>query len=301
MLKVVHHPEYDAPTVADSHRFPMRKYSALADHLQAVGLVHAGNPFVEPEPAAFEALIRAHDEAYVRGCLDLTLDRKAQRTIGFELTDAVVRRSRLSCAGSALAGRIALDEGVACSAAGGSHHAKRSGGAGFCVFNDVAVAICQLRAEGLIQSALVIDCDVHQGDGTADIFRNDPTVFTLSLHCETNWPVRKVASDLDVGLEENLEDAAYLRALDNALDEVFAMFQPDIVFYNAGVDPHRDDRLGKLALSDQGIRHRDERVLSRVRDRAWPVVGVLGGGYSRDVAHLARLHASLFDAASMIR
>lgn len=297
MLKIVHHPEYDAPTVADDHRFPMRKYSALAHYLESVGLVSAVNPFVEPEAASFDMLAAAHAADYVRGCFDLSLDRKAQRVIGFELTDAVVRRSRLSCGGSYLAGKIALRAGVACSAAGGSHHAKREGGAGFCVFNDVGVAVSGLKAEGLIRRAMVIDCDVHQGDGTADIFRADADVFTLSLHCEKNWPTRKVPSDLDVGLDERLTDGPYLGALDRALGEAFDRFRPDIVYYNAGVDPHVDDRLGKLSLSDQGIAARDEFVMNYVAAKAVPIVGVLGGGYSRDIAHLARLHGAMFHAA----
>ena len=300
MLKIVHHPEYDAPTVADDHRFPMRKYSELARYLESVGLVSSVNPFVEPVPASFEMLCAAHDPDYVRACFDLTLDRQAQRVIGFELTDAVVRRSRLSCGGSYLAGKIALNEGIACSAAGGSHHAKRSGGAGFCVFNDVGVAVSALLAEGAIRRAMVIDCDVHQGDGTADIFAEEDRVFTVSLHCEKNWPTRKVPSDLDVGLAEGLTDGPYLGALEAALSEAFDRFSPDLVYYNAGVDPHADDRLGKLSLSDGGIAARDEFVLASVRSRGVPVVGVIGGGYSRDVPHLARLHGCLFHAASVL-
>lgn len=300
MLKIVRHEDYDAHTVGNDHRFPMRKYTALADYVQAVGLVSAVNPFVEPDTAGFDMLSLAHDADYVRGCLNLTLDRKTQRQIGFEVTEAVVRRSQLSCGGSYLAGLIALDEGIACSAAGGSHHARRGIGAGFCVFNDVGVALSALKAEGHIRRALVIDCDVHQGDGTADIFRDDPDVFTLSVHCEKNWPVRKIPSDMDVGLDEGLEDAAYLARLDAVLADVMGQVSPDIVYYNAGVDPHRDDRLGKLCLSDQGIFARDEMVLSRVHEHGWPVVGVLGGGYSRDIDHLARLHGHMFSVASSL-
>ena len=292
MISIIHHPEYDAHTVADDHRFPMRKYSELARHLEASGLVSLANPFIRPEAASFGQLSSAHDADYVRAAFDLTLDPKRAREIGFELTEAVVHRSRLSAAGSLLAGRIALDEGIACNAAGGSHHARRAGGAGFCVFNDVGVAINGLKAEGLIRRAMVIDCDVHQGDGTADIFSDDPDVYTLSVHCETNFPVRKVAGDLDIGLEAGVRDDAY---------KAFSEFRPELVYYNAGVDPHEDDRLGKLALSDEGIARRDQYVLRRVRERGLPVVGVIGGGYSADASHLARLHGMLFEAASLLR
>ena len=297
MVSILHHPEYDAQTVSDDHRFPMRKYTALARYIERSGLVTSVSPFIEPQAADFAQLSAAHSEDYVRACLDLTLDARAQRTIGFELTAAVVMRSQLSCGGSLLAGEIALDEGIACNAAGGSHHAKREGGAGFCVFNDVGVAIGALKAKGLVRRALVIDCDVHQGDGTADIFADDPDVFTLSLHCEKNWPFRKVKSDLDVGLDIRTGDLEYLNALRRSVGAALEGFRPDIVYYNAGVDPHQDDRLGKLSLSDAGIESRDEYIVDTIREQGIPLVCVIGGGYSDDVQHLARLHGSVFMAA----
>ncbi|MFC6199016.1 histone deacetylase family protein [Ponticaulis profundi] len=301
MLSVVQHPDYDAQTVSDDHRFPMRKYAETARLLKERGIVSGTNPFITPEPASYDEIASAHSHDYVRGAFDLTLDRKKVREIGFELHEDVVRRSRLSCAGSILAGRIAMDEGIACNAAGGSHHARRDGGAGFCVFNDVGVAVKTLKAEGVIGRAMVIDCDVHQGDGTADIFADDPDVYTVSVHCETNWPTRKVPSNLDFGLEAGLRDEAYLNALERALDQAFAEFVPDLVYYNAGVDPHEEDRLGKLALSEAGIAARDRYVLKRVREKGYPVVGVMGGGYNTDIDLLARLHSKMFEAASLVK
>lgn len=297
MLSVVHHPRYDAISVPDDHRFPMRKYQRVAETLVAEGIVGSKADFLSPMEAPLGWLELAHTPRYVGATVSGTLDKKEQRQIGFEVTERVVERSRRSVAGTVLAGKIALDEGIACNAAGGSHHAKRDAGAGFCVFNDVAVAIKVLLEQGLIRNALVIDCDVHQGDGTAEILNDTPEAYTLSIHCERNWPVRKVSGTRDVGLDEGLSDAAYLGALDATLDEVFAEIKPDICFYNAGVDPHRDDRLGKLCLTDDGILARDRRVIGRVREKAIPLVGVLGGGYSKDVDHLAWLHSHLFRAA----
>jgi acetoin utilization deacetylase AcuC-like enzyme len=196
------------------------------------------------------------------------------------------------------AARLALEHGVACNTAGGSHHAARDGGAGFCVFNDVAVAARLMQAEGLARRITVIDLDVHQGDGTARIFEDDTSVFTLSVHCEQNWPRRKAISDLDVGVERGTGDAAYLKIAREAVDDALEASRPDLVFFNAGVDPHAEDRLGLLDLSDAGLRAREAMVLDAVMKRGIPVVGVLGGGYSRDLDALARRHAFLHEAAA---
>ena len=294
MLSIIHHPGYDARSVADEHRFPMRKYRETARLIEGLGLVGPYNAFIRPEAATAEVIGRAHSPDYVEAIFTQTPGSKLARQVGFDITPEVVLRSRLSCAGSVLAGHIALDEGIACNVAGGSHHAGYSYGAGFCVFNDVAVAIRELQSSGRIERAMVIDCDVHQGDGTAQIFAGDQSVFTFSQHCEKNWPTRKVPSDLDIGLEAGIGDASYLEALKGGLDEAFLRFRPDLVFYNAGVDPHIHDRLGKFSLSDEGIRSRERLVLRYIREKGFPVVGVMGGGYSRDVMHLARLHLFLF-------
>ena len=298
-LPIVHHPDYDAASVGSDHRFPMRKFSQVAKRLLEDGLVAPGG-FYEPVHALESWLTLAHTPRYVDGVLNGTLTRIEQRQIGFEMTGAVARRSRAAVAGTLLAGRLALEQGVACNTAGGSHHAHADYGAGFCVFNDVAVAIEVLLAEGAISSALVLDCDVHQGDGTARMFDGRNEVTTVSVHCETNWPTRRARSDHDVDVPEGTGDMAYLALLRELLEALLKRNRPDIVFYNAGVDPHQDDRLGKLSLTDQGIADREHLVLSALIAKGIPVVGVLGGGYARDVDHLAFLHTRLHGSAASI-
>lgn len=291
MLPLVHHPAYDAQTVPDGHRFPMRKYSLVADALR-----RAGRVFETPEPADATRLALAHDPSYVDAVLTQTLDRAAARRIGFEITPAIAARSQASVAGTCLAAERALAVGAAINLAGGSHHADRNGGAGFCVFNDVAIAAREIIETGQAERVLVVDLDVHQGDGTARIFADEPDVFTLSVHCEANWPREKPPSDLDVGLSEGAEDEAYLAALAPTLEDVLGAHRPDLVFYNAGVDPHREDRLGLLALSDAGLYRRDRMVAEACQMRGVPVCGVLGGGYGHDATAVARRHLLLVEA-----
>jgi len=294
-LPIVSHPDYDADFPA-SHRFPMRKYRALADRLSALGLLSARSR-VTAEPAAQAALRRAHDSAYVDQVLECRVPEKIEREIGFPITERVSRRARLAAGGTMLAARLALEHGIACNAAGGSHHARRAQGAGFCTFNDVAVAALDLIAERPSRRLLVVDLDVHQGDGTAEILAGEDRVFTFSLHAEKNYPVRKAASSLDIGLPDGVGDDAYLQVLAETLPHLGKGF--DLVFYNAGVDPHRDDRLGRLALSDAGLRAREHMVISHFVSRGVPVCGVIGGGYSNVVEALAARHAILFEVASV--
>ncbi len=272
----------------------MRKYGLLAETLIAKGLAPLG--FVTPEPASAEILVRAHDPAYVEAVLNCAVPRDIERAIGLPIDAAVVRRSRASVGGTLLAARLALHEGLAGSAAGGSHHARREQGAGFCVLNDVAVAARTLQAEGQIRRALVIDLDVHQGDGTADCLSLSPDLFTLSIHCENNYPARKIAGDLDIGLPDRLDDSGYLKVLHARLPSLLDALAPDLVFYNAGVDPHRDDRLGRLCLTDAGLLARDRFVVAQARSRGIPLVAVIGGGYTNDVDALAQRHALVFEA-----
>jgi acetoin utilization deacetylase AcuC-like enzyme len=297
-LAVVHHPDYVAP-LRPGHRFPMSKYGYLRAGLERRGIMGPGT-WLAPAPAAASQLGLVHDRAYVDRALDLALSEDEVRRIGLPKTAQVVRRARLAAAGTTLAARLALDRGIACNAAGGSHHAGPEGGAGYCVFNDVAVAAATLLAEGTVGRVLVIDADVHQGDGTARAFADDPRVFTLSVHAARNFPARKAASDLDVGLADGTMDGAYLRALGAAVEAAFAAFAPDLVFYNAGVDVHLSDRLGRLALSDAGLRARDRLALGAARARGVPVVGVLGGGYADDPAVVAERHATLFEEAAAL-
>ncbi len=296
MLPIVHHPAYRADIPAD-HRFPMGKYTALARVLVREGLVPEDG-FHEPEIADAALLSLAHDPAYVQGVIEGSLPREAQRRIGLPMTPSVALRARAATAGSLLAARLALRFGLACNTAGGSHHAARGYGAGFCTVNDVAVAAAALLAEGEVRRLLVVDLDVHQGDGTAFIFADDPRVFTFSMHGEKNYPLRRATSDLDIDLPDGTGDEVYLDRLAEVLPGLLATVKPDLVFYNAGVDTHRDARLGRLALSDEGLARRDAYVIATCLKQGRPVCGVIGGGYDHDVERLAGRHAHLHRAAA---
>lgn len=298
MLAIIHHEAYVARDVPATHRFPMGKFRAVAERCVALGLVDDFAGFHAPIPAPESWLQLAHSPAYVSQVITQTVPAALERVIGFKMTAPVALRSRCAVAGTALAARLAIEHGAACNTAGGSHHAAYDGGAGFCVFNDVAVAARLMQEEGLARRILVIDLDVHQGDGTARIFEADPSVFTLSVHCQQNWPRRKAVSDLDVGVERGTGDTAYLKIARSAVIDALEASRPDLVFFNAGVDPHRDDRLGLLDLTDEGLQTRESMVFDEVMKRGVPIVGVLGGGYSRDLDALARRHAFLHEAAA---
>lgn len=298
MLPIVYHPDYMAQ-LRPGHRFPMSKYGYLREALTARGLLPAAGGFLSPAPARLSQVAAVHNLGYVERVAGARLTAEEARRIGLPSTPAVARRSFLSAAGTLLAGRLAIEHGLACNMAGGSHHAGPEGGAGFCVFNDVAVAARALLDEGVVRRVLVVDCDVHQGDGTARIFAGDPRVLTLSLHAERNYPARKAASDLDFPLPDRLGDRPYLETLAQALAATEG-FAADLVFYNAGVDPHEADRLGRLALTVEGLRARDARVLGWARARGLPAAGVLGGGYDDDPARLAARHAILFEEAARL-
>lgn len=275
----------------------MGKYSALMERLAARGLVTQSN-LHQPAPAEPGWLKLAHDPVYVDQVIACAVPATIEREIGFPIGENVSRRAQLAAGGTILAARLALANGIACNTAGGSHHARHEHGAGFCTFNDVAVAALVLIAERLAANVLVVDLDVHQGDGTADILKNEPHAFTFSMHGERNYPALKIASDLDVALPDGTSDSAYLEKLGDILPVLSGRAAWDIVFYNAGVDPHADDRLGRLALSDEGLRSRDRMTIRHFRQREIPVCGVIGGGYSRDIAALAARHAILFEVAA---
>jgi acetoin utilization deacetylase AcuC-like enzyme len=277
----------------------MGKFRRLAEVLVEEGIVAPGG-FARPEPAPEAALRLAHDGAWVDAVIGGTVSAKAAREVGFPMTESVVARARAATGGTILAARLALDHGIALNTAGGSHHARRAQGAGFCVFNDVAVAASVLLAERAARRVLVIDLDVHQGDGTADVFAGDDRVVTLSVHAERNYPHRKIPSTHDVGLPDRFGDEPYLDAVGDAVRRALAGAKADVVFYNAGVDPHGDDRLGRLALTDDGLAARDRMVIAAVKATGTPLVGVIGGGYDPDVDRLARRHAMLHRAAREI-
>ncbi|MEI2745094.1 MAG: histone deacetylase [Ottowia sp.] len=283
------------------HRFPMGKYAALRDRLAAEC---EGLRLAQAPPASDAELALAHAPAYVAAVAQGRLDARAQREIGFPWSEAMVERSRRSVGASIQATRVAQREGVAANLAGGTHHASAQAGSGYCVFNDIAVAARLLQAErtGGGQQArppriAVIDLDVHQGNGTASIFADDPSVFTLSLHGEKNFPFRKVAGDLDVGLPDGTGDQAYLDALDLALVELDSRFRPDAVFYLAGADPHEGDRLGRLKLSYDGLLARDRRVFDWAWTRRLPLTLCMGGGYGHDIGTTVQVQVNTFGVA----
>lgn len=275
----------------------MGKYGLIATYLIAEGLVTADG-FQTPRAADRQTIGNAHDPEYVDQVFRAAVDERITREIGFAVNLSVAMRARLSSAATLLAGRLALSQGLATSTAGGSHHARRAQGAGFCVFNDVAVATTSLLATGEVGAALVFDCDVHQGDGTAEILSPEPRAITISIHSEKNYPTRKIASDLDVDLEDGVGDAEYLDILDDTLKRSLALVTPDIVFYNAGVDPHGEDRLGRLALTENGLAERDRRVIGFFRERGIALAAVQGGGYASDAAEVARRHTIIHHVAA---
>ena len=287
-LPVVNHKDYEAQ-LNDDNKFPIKKFGELAKALIKNKIV---KNFYIPEPCSVETLKEAHTEDYINKIKNKTLDKNEIRKIGFPLVDSVVRRSFIATGGTVLATKLALNYGIACNTAGGSHHATSNEGAGFCVFNDVAVAAKYLTTRGLANKILIIDLDVHQGNGNSEIFKSDNQVFTFSMHAKVNYPAKKSVSDLDIELEENLEDREYIDILKNNLkylnEEEF-----DFVFYIAGVDIHYNDRLGKLKISDNGIFERDELVIDNFFSNKIPICGVLGGGYNEDFNKLVELHSSL--------
>ncbi|PVB62930.1 histone deacetylase [Labrenzia sp. 011] len=297
-LPIVHHPAYCADLPAN-HRFPMDKFRAVAERIRTEGLLDGGS-FYRPRPAPFEWVALAHDPAYVDQVFNGTVPDRIAREIGFPMREDIALRARCATGGTVLTCYLALEHGLACNTAGGSHHARKAHGAGFCVFNDVAVALRVMQADGAIGKALIVDLDVHQGDGTADIFQGDPDIFTFSMHSERNYPVRKVPSHLDIGLPDATADSDYLQRLAAVLPDLLKRQAWDIVVYNAGVDPYEHDRLGRLALTREGLHMRDRFVISTVAAAGIPLAGVLGGGYSADIEELADRHLTLHRSARAI-
>ena len=287
-LSIVNHEDYFAK-IGDDHKFPINKFSELANYLIKRKIV---KNFYKPYPCSEETLKRAHSEIYIKNVMNKTLDKESIKKIGFPLVDSVIKRSLVATGGTVLASKLAIKNGIACNTAGGSHHANFEGGAGYCVFNDVAVGAQYLLDRGLAGKILIIDLDVHQGNGNADIFKDNRNVFTFSMHSKSNYPAKKSESDLDVDLKDNMEDKEYLDILKfnliNLNNEDF-----DFVFYIAGVDIHFNDRLGKLKISDQGINLRDKIVIDNFFSKRIPICGVLGGGYNKDFKKLIELHSSL--------
>ena len=282
----------------DGHRFPMAKYSGLRASLLAEGIVQASDLHEAPQ-AAWDDLRLVHTADYVQAVADGTLSREMQRRIGFPWSPQMAERARRSVGATIAASDAALDEGCSANLAGGTHHAFADRGEGYCVFNDVAVAIRRLELTRGIRRAAVVDCDVHQGNGTAAIFSGDPRVFTCSLHGAKNYPFRKERSDLDVELEDGTTDEPYLDALAHSLDMVLA-HEPEVIFYLAGADPYEGDRLGRLKLTIDGLQRRDALVLGRCRAAELPVIVTMSGGYAPDVDAIVRIHTNTIRVASTL-
>jgi acetoin utilization deacetylase AcuC-like enzyme len=279
-----------------SHRFPMAKYTRLRERVVADGIIAAAD-LIEPPAAAWEDLLLAHDSGYVRDVAGGTFSVEAQRRIGFPWSPQMVERSRRSVGGTIAAARASLIDGTAANLAGGTHHAFRDRGEGYCVFNDVGVAARVLLRDSAVARVAVVDCDVHQGNGTAAMFHDEPAVFTFSIHGEKNFPFRKEESDLDIALSDGAGDEEYLPALDVALDSVLA-HAPGIVFYVSGGDAFEGDRLGRLRLTIAGLARRDALVFARCRRAGVPVIVTMGGGYARDLDAIVTIHANTIREAS---
>ena len=294
-LPVVNHPDYVAK-INDDNKFPIKKFGALANHLIENKVV---KKFYIPKECSIETMKTSHSLEYINDIKNKTLDLQSQKKIGFPINDSVVRRSFVATGGTVLASKLALDSKLACNTAGGSHHANFEGGAGYCVFNDVAVATQYLLDKGLAGRILIVDLDVHQGNGNSDIFKDNKNVFTFSMHSKSNYPAKKSISDCDVELENDLEDKEYLKILKFYLNQL-NQENFDYVFYIAGVDIHFNDRLGKLKISDEGIRERDELITENFFSKGIPLCGVLGGGYNKDFNKLVELHSFLHQSCAKL-
>ena len=294
-LPTVSHKNYFAK-IGDDHKFPIKKFGELTSYLLNKDII---KKFYQPYQCSERTLKRAHSESYISHIKNKTLDQNGIRKIGFPLVDSVVQRSLFATGGTVLASKLAINYGVACNTAGGSHHANFEGGAGYCVFNDVAVAAYYLLDRGLANRILIVDLDVHQGIGNSEIFKDNKNVFTFSMHAKSNYPAKKSVSDLDVELEDNMEDKQYIKILKFYLNQLnYENF--DFIFYIAGVDIHFDDRLGNLKISDEGIKERDQIVTENFFSKRIPLCGVLGGGYNKNFNKLIELHSFLHQSCAKL-
>lgn len=289
-MKVCYSDRYLVPLLP-SHPFPMQKYRLVRNRLLAEGALTHWH-LVEPDLAAAEDILLVHTTDYWGRCRRGELTAAEVRRIGFPWSVALVQRSQASVQGTLVAARNALRDGIASNLAGGTHHAYAAHGEGYCVLNDMAIATRVLQRDGLAARVAIIDCDVHQGNGTAAIFQGDANVFTFSMHGAKNFPLRKERSTLDVNLPDGIGDDEYLQLLAQYVPPILQEFRPDFVFYQAGVDPHERDRLGKLKLTHAGLRQRDEFVIHTCRQRGIPLVTTMGGGYGKDMNDTVEGHCN---------
>jgi acetoin utilization deacetylase AcuC-like enzyme len=283
----------------DGHRFPMAKYRALRERLLTTGVL-APHELEVAQPIAREHLARAHRPAYLDACFSGAMSEEAQRRLGFPWSPALLARSLASAGGTLAAARHALAHGFGANLAGGTHHAAADFGSGYCVFNDLAVTTLTLLAEGAVERVLIVDLDVHQGDGTAAILASEPRAFTFSMHGEKNFPFRKTRSSRDVGLPDGCGDGEFLARLDEHLPEVLEASDPQLVLYQAGVDPLAEDSLGRLSLTHAGLRARDRRVFEAAWSRAIPLALTLGGGYAKPIEATLEAHVGTYREARAV-
>ena len=298
-LPIVHTDSYVCG-LPRGHRFQMGKFRGVYQSLVKDGVVRPAKQVVEPSQITAELATLAHSQEYVERFLAGETTAEEQRRTGFKWSWGLASRVRWECGGTLLASLVSRERGLAASTGGGTHHAGPHYGSGFCLLNDLAITAATLTSLNLAQKVLIIDLDVHQGDGTALIFRDNPEVFTFSVHCQSNFPFRKQPSDLDIGLADHVQDEEYLSVLRDRLPSLMDEVRPDIVLYDAGVDPHKDDDLGKLDLTDEGLFARDYYVLETCVSRGVPVSCVIGGGYHKDLEILSRRHSIVHRAASKV-
>ena len=295
--KIFYSPYYYAD-IGENHVFPIKKFELVRDKLLAEGTLQTSE-IIEPEPAKIEDVLLVHTEDYVTRLRNGTLTTKEVRRLGLPWSEALVRRSFLATSGTISAAKHALETGVSSNLAGGTHHSFPDRGEGFCVLNDVAVAIRVLQKENLAKRFLIVDCDVHQGNGTAFIFENDESVFTFSMHGAKNYPLFKENSTLDIELPDKTGDAEFLETLNEALPRIF-LHDPDIVFYLGGADPFEKDKLGRLGLTIEGLRKRDETVLNFAKERDVPIVTTMSGGYALDIKDTVEIHSNTIRAVKKV-
>jgi len=298
MLKIAYHSIYRHPLPV-GHRFPMEKYDLLPQQLLHEGTCISDN-FFEPEIPNDKYIVAVHEPEYYYDLLNITLDQRAARKIGFPLSEVLVERERIIADGTIKASEFALQNGIAMNIAGGTHHAYTNRGEAFCMLNDQAIGARYLQAKGFVKQILIVDLDVHQGNGTAEIFHKDPSVFTFSMHGESNYPFKKEKSNLDIALKNDMKDEDYLAILKDTLPKLIEEQQPDFIYYLCGVDIIATDKLGKLGMSIVGCKKRDRFVLKLCKDNNIPVMCIMGGGYSEDIKIIVDAHANTFRLAQEI-
>ncbi len=298
MLKIAFHKHYVHP-LPKGHRFPMAKYELLPQQLLLEGTVEE-SAFFSPGKIAKENILAVHDDVYFNDLLELRLDRRAQRKTGFEHNKELILREQLLVEATRRCTEYALENGISMNIAGGTHHAFSNRGEGFCLLNDQAVAASWLLRNKKAEKILIIDLDVHQGNGTAEIFKNTPDVFTFSMHGENNYPLKKETSDMDVPLPDGIKDNEYLYLLEQSLNHILNIFTPDFLFFQSGIDIIETDKLGRLGVSIKGCKQRDEIVFKMAKQLGLPIVVTMGGGYSEQIKYIIEAHANTFRTAQHI-